>query len=107
MVDRPARDRPNDRWHMTEDDEALHEFAADQRSRNLSENTIRNYRSILDTLRAVNGSILDATTRDLRHFVGRPGLAPGSRRVNQAALRSFFTFACDEGYRDDNPTDRL
>lgn len=91
----------------TADDDALDDFTAEQRSRNLSPQTIRTYRSVLDTLRHEIGSLLEATPRDLRLFQGRDGITPGTRRVNRAVMVAFYRFLRLEGYRDDDPSERL
>lgn len=83
-------------------------FAAYQRSKNLAENTIRNRHSILTTLRNLTGKTLfEVTIHDLRLFVGRAGLAAGSRRTCRQALVAYFRFALEEGFRDDDPAARL
>lgn len=97
---RPLRPR-------TIDDDALEDFADEQRGRSLSPATIRTYRSILDSLRAEVGSLIDATPRDLRRFQGREDISAGTRRVSRAVAIAFYRFAVREGYRDDNPAERL
>lgn len=96
-------------WDMPRnaDDEALDDFTAEQRSRNLSPETIRTYRSILDTLRHDIGDLVNATPRQLRLFQGRDGITPGTRRVNRAVLVGFYRFLRLEGYRTDDPSERL
>lgn len=88
----------------------LEEFAAYQRSKSLAETTIRNRRSILDTLRAAEGKpLLELNTRDLRHYLGRRGdgrLQPGTRRTERAAMRAFYRFLEDE-HELPNPAERL
>ena len=91
----------------TLDDDLLDDFAADQRARNLSPQTVRTYRSILDTLRADVGSLMTATPRQLRLFQGRDGITAGTRRVNRAVIVALYRFARLEGYRDDDPSERL
>lgn len=87
---------------------SLEFFAAYQRGKNLAETTIRNRSSILQTLRAHAGrSLFEVDTHDLRLFVGRPGIAPASRRTSRNALIAYYRFVLDEGYRDDDPTVRL
>jgi site-specific recombinase XerD len=85
---------------------ALEDFAASQRARNLSPQTIRTYRSILNTF-AATVPLLEATARDARMFMGRDGVTPGTRRVNRAVLIAFYRFAVDEGYCAINPAERL
>lgn len=87
---------------------SLEVFAAYQRGKNLAETTIRNRKSILTNLRTSAGtSLFEVTTHDLRLYVGRPGIAAGSRRTTRNACVAYFRFALEEGYRDDDPTVRL
>lgn len=43
----------------------------------------------------------------LREHVGREGVSLGTRRTERAVLVAFYSFAVEEGYRDDDPTTRL
>ncbi|MGP6171987.1 tyrosine-type recombinase/integrase [Microbacterium sp. A204] len=86
----------------------LDQFAAYQRAKNLSENTIRNRRSILSGLSTAVGSpFAEMTLGDLRLRIGRPDIAAGSRRTERGAMIAFFTFLCEDGIRTDNPAARL
>lgn len=80
------------------------DFTIYQTSRGLAATTIRNRASIL---RQLHADPLTVTTRDIRDFLARPGITASSRRTNLNALRAFFTFLQEDGYRDDNPTERL
>lgn len=108
-VSNSAWRRAQERWHdsaMAQSE--IEAFEVFQRGKALAETTIRNRRSILASLqRALDVSIIQATTADLRGFVGRPGIKPGSRRTNRNALVAFYTFLHEDGYRDDNPSLRL
>lgn len=100
--------RPEGPSQEMPDIHSLEVFAAYQRGKNLAENTIRNRHSILTNLRSSTGKTLFVVTvHDLRLFVGRKGLAAGSRRTVRNALISYFRFALEEGYRDDDPSVRL
>lgn len=86
----------------------LASFAAHQRSQGLSPATIRNRQSILTGLqRGAARPLLELTTAHLRDHVGRDGIALGTRRTERAAMAAFYLFALDEGYRDDDPSQRL
>jgi integrase/recombinase XerD len=86
----------------------LHLFAAQQRGRGLAETTIRNRASILRFLEVTAGRpLLELTVYDLRLYLGRKGIKDSSRRTIRAAMVAFYEFAHDEGFRPDNPTQRL
>lgn len=86
----------------------LDDFATFQRARNLAETTIRNRASILTGLeRHAGRPLLDLSVRDLRAYLARPGLAPASMVTIRQAMRSFYTWAVDDGLRDDDPSARL
>ena len=101
--------RAQARWetaNMTND--SLEIFASYQRGKGLADTTVRNRESILRTLqRTIGTPLLDMGLGDLRRYLGRPGIKPGSRRTERGAMLAFYTFAQDEGLRDDNPTLRL
>jgi len=101
--------RARERWSSVGMDyDVLINFAAHQRSQGLAATTIKNRDSILRGIhRRLGVSLLTATTADLRAHIGRDGIALGTRRTERAALAAFYTFAVEEGYRDDNPTLRL
>jgi len=87
----------------------LRHFASYQRAKGLADETVRNRESILRTLeRKTPGTALrDLTLLDLRDYLGRQGVADGSRRTERGAMIAFYTFLHEEGLRDDNPTVRL
>lgn len=101
--------RARERWSSVGmDNDVLAAFAAFQRAQGLAPATIKNRRSILTGITRRTGiSILDATTTQLREHLGREGVSLGTRRTERSILRAFYTFANDEGYRDDDPTLRL
>lgn len=89
-------------------EDAIRLFAAEQRGRGLSDTTIDNRESILRFLERTTGRpLLQLTTYDLRLWLGRKGIKDSSRRTIRAAMTAFYTFAHDEGFRDDNPAARL
>jgi site-specific recombinase XerD len=89
-------------------DDVLLEFADYQRAKSLAVTTIRNRHSILTTLAKRTGKpFTSITIGDLRRHIGREGIAPGSMRTEQNAFGAFFAFLVEDGYRDDNPAERL
>ena len=90
------------------DNDVLSAFAAYQRAQGLAASTIRNRASILGHARNCSqSSLLAATTSQLRTHIGREEVSLGTRRTERAALTAFYTFAVEEGYRDDNPALKL
>ena len=85
-------------------DDVLTAFDTYQRGKGLAPTTIRNRVSIL---RQLGTDPLTATTHQLRAFIGRLGISAASRRTNLNCLRAFYAFLVLDGYRDDNPTDRI
>lgn len=106
---RGAYARAVEKWSSVGmDDDVLSAFAAYQRSQGLAPATIRNRQSIITGIHRRKGvPILDANTAMLREHIGRDGVSIGTRRTERAALAAFYTFAVEEGYRDDDPTLRL
>jgi site-specific recombinase XerD len=47
---------------------------------------------------------LDATETDLVRFMSAQQLAPESRKSYHASLRSFYRFALERGFIDEDPT---
>ncbi len=91
----------------TADDDALDDFLDELRSRSLSAETVRSYQSVLFTLQSYTGTLVGASTRELRRFQGRDGVSPGTRRLTRAVLSRFYGFLFLEGYRHDDPSVRL
>lgn len=81
-------------------------FADFERGKGLASTTVRNRASIIRTF-ARRVDPMDATIRDLRAHLGRDGISAGTRRTERGALLAFFTFLCEDGYREDNPALRL
>lgn len=91
-----------------EDQTLFDAFALYQRAEDASEATIRNRASILrSTAGELPCSLLDATTTDLRRVMGREGIKASTRRTYRNAIRAFYRFLIEDGYRADNPADRL
>lgn len=96
-------------WHDPEmDNKNLSSFAAYQRSKGLAQTTVKNRDSILRTLRTRTGKLLtEMDIHDLRTYVGREGVAAGSRRTERGAILAFYTFTTNEGLTPQNPAERL
>lgn len=87
---------------------ALRTFAAYQRGKGLADTTVRNRDSILRTLETKSARpLLELDIHDLRAYVGREGVAAGTRRTERGAMVALYTFLHEEGLRADNPTVRL
>lgn len=52
-------------------------------------------------------SLLDATTGDLAEWLGRPDRANVTKSVFHSHLKQFYVWATANGYRVDNPVDRI
>lgn len=90
------------------DNDVLELFAAYQRAKNLSDNTIRNRQSILTGLRREAGvPFADMTVGMLRIRLGRPGISAGTRRTERGAFLALFEYLVEDGIREDNPAARL
>ena len=74
-------------------------------------NTVAAYRRDLeDAGAAVGGGLEVAGEEDLRGYLAgllQDGLSPRTVSRRRSALRQFFLFCAAEGYRPDNPADRL
>lgn len=90
-----------------QDTDALEMFVDYQRAQNLAATTIRNRGSILRTLAANTGRLVDCDVFSLRRYVGREGVTAGTRRTERGAILAFYTFLHAEGLRDDNPALKL
>ena len=87
---------------------SLNAFAAYQLGKGLADTTVRNRESILRTLESKSGKpLLALDIHDLRAYLGRRGVAAGTRRTERGAMVAVYTFLHEEGLRDDNPTIRL
>lgn len=90
------------------DNDVLELFAAYQRAKNLSDNTIRNRQSILTGLRREAGvPFAGMTVGMLRIRLGRPGISAGTRRTERGAFLALFEYLVEDGIRENNPAARL
>lgn len=94
--------------------EILEEFAAHQRSANLTEKTIQNRKECLNTLARLSGTgPLNITESDLEQMLGRTHyrtgqrLSQGTMQSERSYLRSFFRWLKKRKYRRDNPAKEL
>ncbi|MDR6868159.1 site-specific recombinase XerD [Microbacterium resistens] len=86
----------------------LEEFAIDQRAAGLTASTVRQRLSTVRALVTMQGvSLLTATARDLKVFLGRERISAGTRRGYRVVLRAFFKFLQDAGLRPDDPAANL
>lgn len=88
--------------------ELLPEWAAWQRAAGLSERTIRERCSAVQTMADMAVNHLDkVNTRDVITYLGRRGIAQASKATYQGHLRAFFKWCIDAGIREDNPIERV
>lgn len=79
-------------------------FAEFERAKGLSPSTIRNRESTLRTLSAFIGKpLLEATTLDLRRYLGRDGITLATRRIYRHSMRAFYDFAVGDGLIESSP----
>jgi len=83
-------------------------FSLYQRAADIADSTIKNRESILRSAASeLNGPLVEATTAELRQVMGREGIKPSTRRTYRNAVRAFYRFLVEDGYRGDDPSDRL
>ena len=95
---------------MTEDDERFVDRFLDMMAAEAgaSRHTLAAYRSDLGHAAADLGSIADATARDLAQLGAKwASLAPATVARRSAALRRFYGFLLEEGFRLDDPSAAL
>ena len=104
-----ASQRAHFRWHDRDmDNEVIDAFNRYQRAQNLAQTTIRNRESLLRGVqRSIETSLLEATPHQLRSHLGRGTVTPGTKRTERNALASFYRFALEDGYRNDDPSLKL
>ena len=86
----------------------LDAFTVHQRGQGLAQTTVRNRDSILRTLERHAGiPLLEMEVEHLRGYLGRGRISAGTRRTERGAMVAFFTFAHEEGWCQENPTQRL
>lgn len=96
-------------WH-----DALREFSTYQSAANLAEKTIRNREECLQHLGRRSGKgPLEISKADLQDHLTRKHprtgerLKQGTMQSERSYLQTFFGWLKDEGYRQDNPAERL
>ena len=79
--------------------------------RGAAANTVAAYRRDLEDAEAsLGGGLEEAGEAELRRYLAgllQAGLSPRTVSRRRSALRQFFLFCAAEGYREDNPADRL
>lgn len=98
------------RWHdRVMENETVVAFGIFQLSQGLSPRTVQNRASILRPLGRwlTTTRLEDATTRDLRAYLARGGVKPGTLRIERATMLAFYGYLVEDGHRDDNPAERL
>lgn len=86
----------------------LAEWAAWQRAAGLSERTIRERCSAVQTMGDMATNYLDkVTTRDVITYLGRRGISQASKATYQGHLRAYFKWCIDSGIREDNPMEKV
>ncbi len=89
-------------------DELLDLWSIDMRGRAYSDNTIANRRTVVRYMVKHTGAHpATVTRRELAAYLARPGVKPASRRVYLVTARSLFRWMVDEGFRDDDPTEKM
>lgn len=94
---------------MIDDTRAIAAFVAMLAAeRGAAANTLAAYRRDLNGARAVIGALVHADRAALARLAGAWGdLAPASLARKASALRQFYAFCLDEGWRSDDPSDAL
>lgn len=89
-------------------EDVLDAFEGYELAQGYADTTIRNRRSLLISSGNFTGvPLLETTTQQLRTYLGRVGVSLGTKRTEHNALRAFYAFCIEDGYLDQNPTDRL
>lgn len=97
------------RWQPADmENQLIAEFALFQRAQSISDTTIRNRAWLLHGLRQHSGvPLLQVELAHLRAWLARDGIKPGTMRTERGAAQAFYRWALDEGYRADDPTEKL
>jgi integrase/recombinase XerD len=83
---------------------AIDAFMLEHRQRGFSDTTIRNRLQTLLALEKFAGTnLLNIDDHGILNYLARPGITASTRRANQGALKSFYDFAHEAHYRQDNP----
>lgn len=104
-----AAQRAHWAWHGRDmHNDVMAQFALYQAAQNLSPNTIRNREALLRTTATrLHTPLLEATTAQLRGYLARQDLTPGTRRTIRGALKAFYAFALEDGHTDVDPSASL
>lgn len=104
-----AAARAVQRWHAADmENELLDAFEVFQRSQNIAPRTIANRAWLLHGFRKHSGKpLLRAELVDMREFLGRDGVSPGTKRTERTALQAFYRWALEDGYITEDPTVKL
>ena len=104
-----AAERARVRWHAADMDyELLNNFATFQRSQSIAETTIRNRAWLLHGFQRFAGvPLLHAGLTELREYLAREGVKPGTKRTERGALQAFYRWALEDGYIEVDPTAKL
>ena len=81
-------------------------YAREMKAVGRSENSIRTWRSYLDRLDAER-DVLTMTNRDVLEWLADKNWAPATRASARSALRSFFAWLVEAGYREDDPSVKI
>lgn len=88
--------------------ELLDAFVVYQRSQNIAPRTIDNRAWLLHGFRKHSGKpLIQGNLIDMREFLGREGVSPGTKRTERTALQAFYRWALDDGYITEDPTVKL
>lgn len=104
-----ASQRASIAWHGSEmNAQLLHDFAQYQLAQGLAIATVRNRASILATFgRFVEIPLIDAGLSDMRSYLARGTVKPGSLRIERATFRAFYGWAVEDGLIDQSPAEKL
>lgn len=84
------------------------EFGVYQRSQSIAETTIRNRAWLLHGFRKHSGKpLIQAGLPELRAYLAREGVKPGTRRTERGALQAFYRWLLEDGYVTEDPTVKL
>lgn len=90
-----------------QDADAIEMFNDYQRAQRLASTTIRNRMSILRSLAARAGCLVDLDVFSLRRHFARDTVTASTMRTERGAIIAFYTFLHEEGLRADNPALKL
>lgn len=104
-----AAERARFRWHAAAmGSQLLESFATFQRSQNIAETTIKNRAWLLHGFERHAGvPLLQADLGQLRAYLAREGVKPGTKRTERGALQAFYRWCVEDGYLTEDPTVKL